>query len=292
MTNFLPAFPMERFHEIKNRPKDFRLLERIPSLRYPYQLVAQRPTDEQAIVFLDIETTGFLISNESIIELGLLKVKYSPSMQNFTFIEGGFSSYEDPEKPIPEKVIQLTKITNNVVQGKKIDDKELTKWLLDDPLIIAHNAEFDRSFFEKRFPQQSHYKWACSCNDVNWQSFGFESNKLEYLLMRLGWFYEGHQAEIDCKAILWLFYIFKKAFVNLWEKSLKNTVLIKALEAPFEVKDQLKERGYRWNSLKKYWWHEIDEGRLSEEQNFLNNLYRQGAKCATYEHKDARSRFK
>ena len=216
-------------------------------------------------------------------------------MQRLTSIHHGFNAYEDPCKPIPEKITQLTGITNEMVRGFKINVNELVKWFLDDPLIVAHNAAFDRPFFEKRFPELSNYKWACSCNEVDWKVLGFESSKLEYLLMCHGWFYEGHRAIADCHALAWLFHHSPKTFNSLWKTSQKHTVLVRALHAPFEVKDQLKERGYRWHSgdsnYLKHWWCEIDENKLSEEKAYLNNLYRNSI-YAKYEPRDARSRFK
>ncbi|MCV6022403.1 DNA polymerase III subunit epsilon, partial [Escherichia coli] len=80
-------------------------------------------------------------------------------------------------------------------------------WLSDDPLVVAHNAQFDRPFFEKRFAALGHLSWACSASGIDWKALGFESRKLEYLLLRLGWFYEGHRAATDCLAMAWLFHL-------------------------------------------------------------------------------------
>ncbi len=248
------------------------------------------------MVLLDTETTGLSSDNASIIELGMVKVTYSPSAQRIVSILDVVSMYEDPSRPIPELVTKLTGITNEMVQGQHIDDTLVDCWFAEDPLVVAHNARFDRPFFEKRFVGLRHLAWGCSASEIDWKGLGFESCKLEYLLLRLGWFYVGHRAVTDCLAIAWLFYLLPGEWIQLSELD-RRTILVRAFGAPFNVKDHLKKRGYRWHdgikgSNKKHWWHEIDEDELPRERDFLDNLYHLGSELAHYDYKDARDRFK
>ncbi len=293
------GFPIERIKEITEQTNDFRLLERIPLTKekaaFPIEL---NPVvgDEQLMVLLDTETTGLSYEIDAIIELGMVKVLYSPSKNTITSIIEVLSVYEDPGKPIPEFVVGLTGITDEKVAGQKIDDDLVAKWLADSPLVVAHNAKFDRPFFERRFPNLKHLSWACSANGIDWAELGFSSKKLEFLLLQLGWFYEGHRASIDCLAMAWLFYRLPEALTDLLKQAKTRTVFVRAFGAPFDVKDYLKERGYRWHNgnqgANKHWWCEIAESDLPEEQEFLNSIYHHGAEHAHYDYQDASVRFK
>lgn len=292
-------FPLERLSEIPQRPDDFRLLERIPLTKegqiWPMQL-SEPVGDELPMVLLDTETTGLSADDESIIELGMAKVAYSPSARRIASIVDVISLYEDPGKPIPAIITELTGITDDRVQGHRIDDALVVSWLADDPLVVAHNAQFDRPFFDARFKGLTHLAWACSASGIDWKALGFESRKLEYLLLRLGWFYEGHRAATDCLAMAWLFHLLPESLDNLLSEADKRTVLVRAFGAPYEVKDFLKERGYRWHDgtqgANKHWWRGIAESELTGEQTFLDDLYQRGAELSHYDYRDARNRFK
>ena len=73
MKKFFSKFSLQRLQEIQERPNDFHILERIPSFKTPLQLIQQRCNDEKPVIFLDLETTGLSLSNDSIIELGILR---------------------------------------------------------------------------------------------------------------------------------------------------------------------------------------------------------------------------
>lgn len=91
----------------------------------------------------------------------------------------------------------------------------------------------------------------------------------------------------------WLFYVVPESLTNLLDNARKNTVLVKALGAPFDVKDQLKARGYFWQPNEKYWWTEIFEADLPTEQAFLKDLYpKRSETAAEYTMKSAKERFK
>ncbi len=292
-------FPLERVAEIESRINDFKLLERIPltleGMTWPLRL-SDPVGDEKKLVFLDVETTGLNIQEEFITELGMVVVLYSPSEGKISTIENVISLYDDPGKPIPDEITQLTGITNAIVKGQKIDESIVKQELHNASLIVAHNAWFDRQMFEKRFPEQSAYPWACSFKGINWKSLGFKSLALDYLLLRLGWFYEGHRASIDCLAMAWLFHLLPLAFESLLVEADKRTIRVQAMGAPFSVKDILKERKYRWHNGEKgpvkHWWRDVSEEELEDEKHFLDGLYQQGSTKAEYVYLDALNRFK
>jgi DNA polymerase III subunit epsilon len=292
-------FPLGRITEIKGRPEDFQLLERVPltlrDINWPVRL-SEPVGDEKKIVLLDVETTGVNLKDDEITELGMVSILYSPSATKVTSIKNVISLYDNPGKPIPENITELTGITDEMVKGQKIDEKLVVNWLKDTEFIVAHYAHFDRNMFEKRFPDLGSYRWACSLKGIDWKSLGFKNLSLDVLLMRLGYFFQAHRASVDCLAMAWLFHLLPQAFESLLESAIKRTVRVSAMGAPYDVKDVLKERKYYWHNgdtgLKKHWWCEIAEEHLEVEKQFLDELYYQGAKKAQYDFLDATSRFK
>ena len=67
----------------------------------------------------------------------------------------------------------------------------------DVDLIIAHNAQFDRTFFERTFHSVLAKAWGCSIYDIDWSFEGISNHKLEYIAYKYGFFYEGHRAFTD-----------------------------------------------------------------------------------------------
>jgi DNA polymerase-3 subunit epsilon len=69
-------------------------------------------------------------------------------------------------------------------------------------LVIAHNADFDRRFLEKRVPVFAEKHWACSRFDIDWKAEGIRSSALEFVAYALRFFHDGHRAASDCRATL------------------------------------------------------------------------------------------
>ena len=90
---------------------------------------------------LDLETTGFSAATEKITEIGVMKVKDG-------LVIDEFSSFVNPEKPIPERVIEVTNITDDMVRDADTIDKVFPKLLdfIQGSVLVAHNAEFDMGF--------------------------------------------------------------------------------------------------------------------------------------------------
>ena len=107
-----------------------------------------RPSEEDLInseyVVFDTETTGFNAGGaDQMIEIGAVKIKDGE-------ITGRFDELIDPKRHIPDKITELTCITDEMVKGKD-DEETVTKrfieWVGNLPMV-AHNAKFDISFIE------------------------------------------------------------------------------------------------------------------------------------------------
>jgi DNA polymerase-3 subunit epsilon len=228
-------------------------------------------------VFLDIEATGLLYTSEKLIELGMVKFEYTEDGRIFNLLEE-FSSYQDPNIPIPAHITKLTGISDDMVKGHSIDEDAVSEYLKDVNIIIAHNAQFDRAFFETTFPNITPKAWGCSMRDVNWMDEDISSSKLEYIVYRYGFFFEGHRAIIDCLAGI---HILAQDLINSKELVLKrlldNAMQLEfkliARDSPYGSKDLLKTKGYRWGmppiNTYRAWYIIVSENRVKSEIKYL-----------------------
>ena len=249
-------------------------------------------------VFLDIEATG-VSSEDKVIELGMVKFEYTEDGRIFRLLDE-YNSYQDPNMAIPEHITKLTGITDNMVKNYQIIESEVENYLQDVDLIIAHNAKFDRTFFEKTFKSIPPKAWACLMFEVDWKGEDISSHKLEYIAYKYGFFYEGHRAIIDCLAGI---HILAQRLENtdqlvlkqLLTNSGKLTYKLWAVASSYEYKDLLRNRGYRWNgeqsSKYKAWAIEIPEDKVEEEINYLCSLIYGGSINIPIDIFDAYERF-
>ncbi|MGO4407924.1 3'-5' exonuclease [Bosea sp. RAF48] len=228
-------------------------------------------------VLVDTETTGLVHARDEIIEIGAVAFTYDDEGAIGDVI-GIYSGLRQPSDPIPAEITRLTGITDEMVAGREIDFATLEALIEPADLIIAHNAAFDRPFCEKLSPAFASKAWACSVKEVSWADLGFEGNKLGYLVGQSGLFHEGHRAADDCNALLEVLARAVKddgttPFSMLLQSSYQSRVRIYAESAPFDMKDHLKGRGYRWSDgsdgRPKAWWIEIDDELREEEIRYL-----------------------
>ncbi len=292
-------FPVNQFPAIEAHPEDYRLLSRIPwtkeDVEFPV-IVSEAVGDEVPLVILDVETTGFQAGQDRIIELGLVKALVSPSTGRVTRIVAAASMYEDPGFEIPEIITDITGITQDMVAGQSLDVEAVSGWFEGDPIVVAHNAAFDKAFWLARFPPH-HYpvlgslRWACSIKDIPWQALGYEGNKLEYLCLKQGGYYVGHRASVDCLALTWLLDQVPAATQALLRAEAKIRAKVEAFGCPFEMKDALKARGYRWKPEAKVWHTEVDGEDLEAEKDYLSKLYYHGGSKARVTEMSSRDRY-
>lgn len=267
-------FDINRFAEIQANPSRFRLLEQIPLSAEDRCPIKLRETvgDEIALALLDFETTGFTAGSDEVIELGLVQVAYSPSFGKITEIIEITSQLECPKQTISELITSITGISNEMVAGKRIDDSHVARIVNSSNVLIAHNAQFDRAFFDIRFPEMANKVWACSVKDIDWRAHGFESAKLEYLLLKNGYFYDGHRAATDCLAMVQLFESVPNALPELLANAQKASFKILAKGVSYADREVVKKRGYRWDGDNRHWWTIVSEDAYAEEKAFLNAL--------------------
>lgn len=189
-----------------------------------------------------------------------------------------YSGLQQPSVPIPTEITRLTRSTDEMVAGQSIDTARLKSLIEPADIVIAHNAGFDRPFCEAFSPVFANKAWACSVSEVDWSARGFEGSKLGYLIGQSGYFHDGHRAVDDCFALLEVLGQTRSGstvtpFAELYLASQRSKARIYAENSPFDMKDHLKARGYRWSDgsdgRPKSWWVELPEEQLEEELHFL-----------------------
>ncbi|MFU0507272.1 3'-5' exonuclease [Pseudaminobacter sp. NGMCC 1.201702] len=234
-------------------------------------------------ILVDTETTGLSYARDEVIEIGAVAFTYDDG-GNIGDVVGVYCGLRQPSAPIPPEITRLTGITDAMVAGQAIDITALEALIEPADLIIAHNAGFDRPFCEKLSPAFVAKAWACSVTEVRWADLGFEGNKLGYLVGQSGLFHEGHRAADDCHALLEV--LARPVgeggalpFAQLLQSSARCRIRIFAENAPFDMKDHLKARGYRWSDgsdgRPRAWWIDVDEDLYDDELRYLRaEIYR------------------
>ena len=234
---------------------DFRVLRRLVP-RTDYGAVNGQAT--RRVIVLDTETTGLDSQTESIIELAMLSVLVDAATGVPVGPVSIYESFEDPGKPIPPQITEITGIDDSMVQGQRIDDAAVNAMVQEADLVVAHNAGFDRPFVEARFPVFAGKAWGCSFQGIDWKKEGSGSAKLEFLASERGWFYDAHRAQVDCHALLQVLASplsdGQTGLTRLMGGAGQTRYKLRATGAPFEAKDKLKARGYRWDGEGRVWW--------------------------------------
>lgn len=117
--------------------------------------IVTRPNDkvmlDQTYVVFDFETTGFNAGGfDSIIEIGAVKIKDGMIIEKY-------DELINPGRPLPQKIIDVTNITDAMLEGKDNEEnavRRFIEWFGDCPMV-AHNAKFDVSFLEMAYRKYS-----------------------------------------------------------------------------------------------------------------------------------------
>lgn len=210
--------------------------------------------DEEFVVF-DIETTGLSSKNDGITEIGAVKIKNSKVIDTF-------SALINPEKYIPEKIVELTGITNNMVKNEPTIESILPKFLkfIGGIPLVAHNADFDVGFIREKSE-----KYTMQFNNTVIDTLkiarallpNLKKHKLNIIAKELGIPLENHHRAVDdAKATAEIFI----KFIEMMQG--KGMVYLK------DINDQLSTK-IDFKKLKPY--HIVI---LAKNQKGLENLYK------------------
>ena len=228
-------------------------------------------------LFVDVETTGLDPAHHEIIELAMTPFSYGVDGEVYA-VGAPFTSLRQPSKPIPSAITAITGIDDAMVEGHSIDPEAIASFAAPAALVVAHNAAFDRKFLERYCDTFSTKPWACSMSEIDWAAEGYEGTKLPYLAVNSGFFYERHRAVHDCMAAVELLArrhprSGQTGLAQLLARARTPTWRIWAENSPFDLKDQLKARGYRWNAEAaggpRAWYIDVQEEARDAELAYL-----------------------
>ena len=208
---------------------------------------------------LDLETTGFSATTEKITEIGIMKFKDGEVIDSF-------SCFVNPEKHIPQRVSEVTNITDDMVKDAETIDKVFPKMLefLGDSVIVAHNAGFDVGFLKqnaKRLGYDFDYTYLDTLSLAKDLFPDYKKYKLGKIAENLGIKVEvAHRALDDVDTTVKVFRVMLKMLKERGAKKIEDIEQVSSTE-------EAKKEGYK--KLKTY--HAII---LAKNYVGLRNLYK------------------
>lgn len=241
-------------------------LEKIPEQEnYPLDFI---------FAVVDTETSGLDPKNDKLIEVCVSCFGYCDG--ELRKISGGYSGLQDPGFPLSETIKKVTGLTDEDLAGKSIDKKALENAFDGVSFVVAHNANFDKSFLEA-FLAGSDIKipdrWACSSSDIPWSDWGVSSRKLDYLCMIHGFYYDAHRAQIDVDALGLLLSFCDpegRGLIEYLRDAAKDSRHTINAFVRFEDKDIVKSNGFYWNAELKSWDRTVTGANLKDCLDWLN----------------------
>ncbi|MCR5535788.1 MAG: hypothetical protein K6F05_00055 [Succinivibrio sp.] len=270
-------------------PADFRVLQRIPicpkgpldpehltaglPFALPVRFADKEPGDELIrLILLDTETTGLDPQKDEIIELGMVKVCYAKNRKQILSLEGVYDELNQPQHKLSPQITKLTGITDAELEGRHFNLAKIADFMADAGLVVAHNARFDRPFFDKTFPDLSSFCWACTIQEIAWQShFDMPSSKLGLMVKEKGFFFEAHRAISDCLALLWLLWLVPEAFCELLDSARQKSCDLKLYGNTYDIKDELKAKFHARFKDRAWFIPDVREERLREIEAFIED---------------------
>jgi len=208
---------------------------------------------------LDLETTGFSATTEKITEIGIMKFKDGEVIDQF-------SCFVNPEKHIPQRVSEVTNITDDMVKDAETIEKVFPKMLefLEDSVIVAHNAGFDVGFLKqnaKRLGYKFDYTYLDTLSLAKDLFPDYKKYKLGKIADNLGIKVEvAHRALDDVDTTVKVFKVMLKMLKERGAEKLEDIEQVSSTE-------EAKKEGYK--KLKTY--HAII---LAKNYVGLRNLYK------------------
>lgn len=144
------AYPevMNTVNDIRKGGGQFKAIYGIEAYLVPNSIDAvsgdfHAPFDAETIIF-DVETTGFSPYNDRIIEIGAVKLVNGE-------ITDTFSTFVNPQRPISQKITDLTSITDEMVKDAPLEEEAIRAFIEfcgNSRVMVAHNAAFDTGFID------------------------------------------------------------------------------------------------------------------------------------------------
>lgn len=161
--------------------------------------------DDSTFVVFDLETTGFSPVKDKIIEIGAVKIVNGE-------ITDRFSTFVNPERPIPARIEEVTNINDSMVQDAETIEKILPEFVefIGDAILVGHNVGFDTGFINHNLRVQGFDKIYTSVDTMGLSRHYYplqNNHKLDTVAKKLGVELNGHHRAVndaECTAGIFL----------------------------------------------------------------------------------------
>ncbi|QSX06550.1 PolC-type DNA polymerase III [Sedimentibacter sp. zth1] len=157
----------------------------------------QDKTLDSELVVFDIETTGFNARKDHIIEIGAVRIKNRQIVDNF-------NTLISTNMKLPDKIIELTSITDEMLVGQPTIEDALNsfkEFVGNDAILVAHNANFDVKFIKEKFRSRFNEVYDMPVIDTLELSKalvkGIRNYKLNTLTKKFNIILENHHRAVD-----------------------------------------------------------------------------------------------
>ncbi|MBN2646204.1 MAG: 3'-5' exonuclease [Thiotrichales bacterium] len=260
--------------QMLNQSDDYQVLRRLQ----PTQQFNPPNGDDglHRVCIIDTETTGLNTAECEIIELGYQIIEFD-SQGHFYRVLSAKNFLNEPQGEITPEVTKVTGLTLADVKGQHIPWDQVADDIAQSHLCVAHNAGFDRPVLERYHSVFVNKIWGCSVAQIDWERLAdVGSRSQEFLCWKIGqFFYGAHRALDDVQALSELLAqpigeAKLPAFHYLLAKVRQAKSIVQAVGAPFELKDALRARGYRWDAKQRVWKKMMEEEQVQQECLWLN----------------------
>lgn len=201
-------------------------------------------------LILDTETTGLDPAKDQIIETGVIfySVEHRTSLVSFSTLHYSPTNAAEAINRISPAAL------DDLETGYPLSLSTILDPLRDDAdVIVAHNAEFDRTWFAGAWLAKP---WLCTMEQFSWP-LGRPGSSLVSLALDHGiGVSSAHRAMTDCMLIAALFdrmHLFGRDLQEMFAHAMRPSALFRALVS-FEQKDLAKAAGFHWNDPVKGQW--------------------------------------
>ena len=188
--------------------------------------------DGEFIAF-DLETTGLSAASDRITEIGAVRIINGKIVESF-------DTFVDPKMHIPEKITELTGITDDMVNGAPCEEEAVGKFyeFAGGAVLVAHNAGFDAGFMKAAAARNSlpfDYTYIDSIPLCHMLLPGLKSYKLNLVASHLALPpFNHHRASDDAKILADIFVILLDKLIS--EKHIYSVAAINGALGNIDIK--------------------------------------------------------